>query len=221
MPAILTRARPAHSSIGRALGPALTVLTLNESESQRDRAASPTSPRPLAESPFILKAVRAFEHDRQRAKRVAETARARERKARRGSTDKRRQHTARSAQSQGKSAGQKGNTRSWEADERMQQDLVLEASEESPRNPVLEISLAVPELVEVELSDLIKPGKAPKAKGTADFEVIPTVRQVIALEDGLPLDPEMDEPWEHISADDADDTLEPAPSYARIVANAA
>ncbi|EMD32676.1 hypothetical protein CERSUDRAFT_118701 [Gelatoporia subvermispora B] len=214
MPAHLSRVRP---SIGRTLAPALTVLTLNECEPVRERAVSPTSPRPPGESPSILKAVRALEHDRQRAKR-AETRRAREQKARRDGMDKRRAHPARGAQAQRKSVGQKAANASWAGDERAERALALEASDESP---ILESSAAAPGRIEVELSELVKPGKVHKSKGAADFEVIPTVRQVIVLEDGIALEAELDEPWEHISAEDADDKLESAPSYADIVASSA
>ncbi|KAG6853543.1 hypothetical protein C0991_003401 [Blastosporella zonata] len=75
---------------------------------------------------------------------------------------------------------------------------------------------------EVALSDLLiarKPrhGRAPDR----DFELVPALRSVIVLDDfSVPeLDP--DEPWEHIYASDADDTLPlrtPELSYAKIAA---
>ena len=43
---------------------------------------------------------------------------------------------------------------------------------------------------------------------------------VIALDDQMAEDAELDEPWEHISADELDEKRVQPPSYATVVANA-
>lgn len=48
-----------------------------------------------------------------------------------------------------------------------------------------------------------------------DFEIIPHVRPVIALDDDMAPDVEVDEPWEHIYGDD-DEYPDKEPSYATI-----
>ncbi|TFY63221.1 hypothetical protein EVJ58_g3378 [Rhodofomes roseus] len=55
------------------------------------------------------------------------------------------------------------------------------------------------------------------ALAAEDFEVVPKVRSVIALDDHAPAIPELDEPWEHVILEDEHDL---APSYAQIVAAA-
>ena len=53
-----------------------------------------------------------------------------------------------------------------------------------------------------------------------EFELVPGVPVVIALDDHIPEDAELDEPWEHISADELDEKRESPPSYATVLANA-
>ena len=43
---------------------------------------------------------------------------------------------------------------------------------------------------------------------------------VIALDDAMPDEAELDEPWEHISADELDEKRPSPPSYATVLANA-
>lgn len=51
--------------------------------------------------------------------------------------------------------------------------------------------------------------------------MIPAVRSVIVLDDSVAVTPEVDEPWEHISAEDGEDGVaDPPPSYAQIAASA-
>ena len=54
-----------------------------------------------------------------------------------------------------------------------------------------------------------------------EFELVPGVPLVIALDDQVPGEVEPEEPWEHISADELDDARAAPPSYATVVANAA
>ena len=53
-----------------------------------------------------------------------------------------------------------------------------------------------------------------------EFELVPGVPVVIALDDQIPDEAELDEPWEHISADELDEKRVVPPSYATVVANA-
>ncbi|KAH9914638.1 uncharacterized protein BXZ73DRAFT_54876 [Epithele typhae] len=66
----------------------------------------------------------------------------------------------------------------------------------------------------------VKPAKARKTKA-GEFELVPGMPVVIALDDHLAADAELDEPWEHISADELDEKRVLPPSYATVVANAA
>ena len=97
--------------------------------------------------------------------------------------------------------------------------------------------------LEVRLEQLMKPAKARKSKGTlpcspssilpethvdthvsiwlaGDFEVVSEMPAVIVLDDQIPDEPELDEPWEHISADELDEKRPSPPSYATVLANA-
>ena len=53
-----------------------------------------------------------------------------------------------------------------------------------------------------------------------DFEVVSEMPAVIVLDDQIPDEPELDEPWEHISADELDEKRPSPPSYATVLANA-
>lgn len=73
------------------------------------------------------------------------------------------------------------------------------------------------EKIEVDLTHLMRAAKPRKSK-TGDFEVIPKVRSVVVLDERLEAGPEIDDPWEYVSADD-EDTKRPALSYAEAVTN--
>jgi len=75
----------------------------------------------------------------------------------------------------------------------------------------------VRELEALDFEVLIKPAKVHKRKAE-DFEVIPQVRSVIVLDDQIAATPELDEPWEHVTAEDEERII--GPSYAQIVASA-
>ncbi|VDB86284.1 unnamed protein product [Peniophora sp. CBMAI 1063] len=71
---------------------------------------------------------------------------------------------------------------------------------------------------EVSLADLIKPARSQRKPGkSSDFEIVPRVREVIALDDRND-GPEPDEAWEVVSSDGEDDGRA-VMSYADIVAN--
>ncbi|TFK70085.1 hypothetical protein BDN72DRAFT_724176, partial [Pluteus cervinus] len=74
-----------------------------------------------------------------------------------------------------------------------------------------------PERIEVKLVDLITTKKPRNLKGPDDFEIIPHIRSVIALDDVNSSDSDFDEPWEHIDNETEKPTYN-GPSYASIVA---
>ncbi|KAF9469552.1 hypothetical protein BDZ94DRAFT_1206141 [Collybia nuda] len=80
--------------------------------------------------------------------------------------------------------------------------------------PDTEPRVAISSRLEVPLSALVTTRKPRKGR-EGDFEIIPYVRPVIALDDDMTHDVEVDEPWEHIYGDD-DDQLDNEPSYATI-----
>ncbi|OSD00932.1 hypothetical protein PYCCODRAFT_1436991 [Trametes coccinea BRFM310] len=101
--------------------------------------------------------------------------------------------------------------------------------------------LGVSRPLEVHLGQLLKPGKMRRSKGerascipctrpdaepqrrfaAGEFELIPGMPTVIALDEHAAEDTELDEPWEHISADELDEKRVAPPSYATIVASTA
>ncbi|KZT01184.1 uncharacterized protein LAESUDRAFT_816090 [Laetiporus sulphureus 93-53] len=201
--------------------------TLNRATSPQHTASVERSKRdselaqPTAQGP-ALKDRRAYEHERQRAKKTVEVERARERKQRKSvqrlASDGaclvcRTAHTRRS--------GVKGGV--WGVSEvEGQENAPLEPRDEQSGSLDIDdgVIAHVRGVREVDLASLIKPAKTRKPKAE-DYEVIPNVRPVIALDDRASAVPEVDEPWEHISAEDEDGA--PAgpsgPSYAQIVAN--
>lgn len=64
-------------------------------------------------------------------------------------------------------------------------------------------------------------GLTGRSGAAGEFELVPAIPLVIALDDALPGDAELDEPWEHISADELDEKRAPPPSYATVVASTA
>jgi len=69
---------------------------------------------------------------------------------------------------------------------------------------------------EVDIISFARPGKPRKSKA-GDFEVIPKVRSVVVLDDRMNADLEIDDPWEHIDADDSDSGSSQKTSYAEVV----
>ncbi|RPD82763.1 hypothetical protein L226DRAFT_565302 [Lentinus tigrinus ALCF2SS1-7] len=189
---------------------------------------APTSPLPESES-IVLKARRAYDRDRQRAKKRKERAdreRERERNASSHSTSSDcppqdpHPHPRRAHGGGGGRAGGKPKLISDASDDR----------DAFPSSPGVEEIIAdivqreaqargVSEPVQVHLEQLVKPGRARKSKA-GEFELVPGMPVVIALDDHMPDDAELDEPWEHISADELDEKRVEPPSYATVLANA-
>lgn len=59
-----------------------------------------------------------------------------------------------------------------------------------------------------------------RSRPAGEFELVPGMPVVIALDDQIHDEPELDEAWEHISADELDEKRVPPPTYATVVANA-
>ncbi|KAH8836074.1 hypothetical protein DL96DRAFT_1576596 [Flagelloscypha sp. PMI_526] len=70
--------------------------------------------------------------------------------------------------------------------------------------------------IEVKLADLIATAKPRKTKA-GDFEVIPQIRPVIALDDNVNHDISMDETWEYIPRDEELTNKAQELSYARVL----
>lgn len=82
-----------------------------------------------------------------------------------------------------------------------------------------------PAVREVSLEDLLRPGKPRKARKDGDFELVPGMPSVIALDDAPSPEPEVEEPWEELDFDELDDRDGTRPSsrilsYAEIAATA-
>ncbi|KAF8435654.1 hypothetical protein L210DRAFT_3648350 [Boletus edulis BED1] len=141
------------------------------------------------------KEVRAHEHARHRTKERREHALTKERKEKAAAL----------------------SMESWDGEEPKE---ARSAQEGAPRTPVQALG---PELgsghdvrssfTELTLGDLISKPRRPKAK-QLDFEVIPPIRAVIALDDA-----EADEPWEYITRASLNDAWK-GKSYAQAVASA-
>ncbi|OJT04571.1 hypothetical protein TRAPUB_4841 [Trametes pubescens] len=197
-----------------------------------------TSPRPLSpllhaeNDGVIFKAVRAYERDRQRSKKTKErTERERERERQRAaaatgttSPDGRpcRHCPSNSTSTSARRTGLALSLTSASTKE----DASL--AHGTPGSPLVEEIIAdVVERetrargsLEVHLAQLVKPAKARRSKA-GEFELVPAIPLVIALDDALADDAELDEPWEHISADELDEKRAAPPSYATVVASTA
>ncbi|KAF8899407.1 hypothetical protein BD779DRAFT_1465328 [Infundibulicybe gibba] len=179
-----------------------------------------TRQSPTSLLPVYTKDIRAYEHERQRAKKVADTAKMRERKVNRWPL--------------GFYVTKKGTSTS-EKSKRPQRDddEGLAKLVESKREPGSEYVITTPaSKFEVKLEDLLTPPKHRK-KGKSilgcmmsthllvtietDFEVVPHVRSVIALDDDIIREPGVDEGWEHISSDEDQSDGPKTPSYATVV----
>ncbi|KDQ62919.1 hypothetical protein JAAARDRAFT_188558 [Jaapia argillacea MUCL 33604] len=209
----LRRSAVATTTTDRESGVAPKSETTRSSEPEKELNSS------------VLKALRAYEHDRQRVKKTEDFARTKERKER-GKTLFQSLRSRKDAP--GKDSGAKErrgpNVASvWNTDE--DRDI----SPLSPDTTVDEVSppsLACGDIkvdkVEVKLEDLIATGRKtrkPKGSSDADYEVVPHVRSVIVLPDDFTDgDLELDEPWEHVSSsEDDDETKSKIPSYAQVV----
>jgi len=221
MPA-LTNNNSATRTKLRGVGPA-HVTPVSALKAQRNGEQPPASVRPETDtsSPAVLKAVREFEYGRQRTKRAADTERMRERKERkrRGGAAPRAVRPTHSGHA--RKVDMTGAEDVEDADERDGdgENYPLNASQTDLReDPAGIADLDVSASQQISLEAFIKPAKLHKRKAE-DFEVIPKVRSVIALDDHAPPPlPEVDEAWEHVTLDDEHDL---APSYAQVVSTAA
>ncbi|KAF8131578.1 hypothetical protein EV363DRAFT_170400 [Boletus edulis] len=162
------------------------------------------------------KEVRAHEHARHRTKERREHALTKERKEKAAAVrvlGLKGCHT----HAHGARLVRKLSMESWDGEEPKE---ARSAQEGAPRTPVQALG---PELgsghdvrssfTELTLGDLISKPRRPKAK-QLDFEVIPPIRAVIALDDA-----EADEPWEYITRASLNDAWK-GKSYAQAVASA-
>lgn len=195
---------------------------------------------PISSEPRVLKAVREFEHGRQRAKKSARTEI--------WKADKAAKRQLKAQKAQGTLEGPPIQHRSKKAGfARLDRDETLldesDSAEEAFDVEVIETpKWSEDNRLEVDLTKLIRPSKARRSKGmfisfvccgvrfdqwlnlddvAGDFELIPSVRSVLVLEDAV-LDRgidsiEDDEPWEYLSAagDDAEHNIL---SYAEVAA---
>ncbi|CAL1694820.1 unnamed protein product [Somion occarium] len=172
---------------------------------------SPSTPEPR-----VLNAVREFEHGRQRAKKSAHTASWREEKARKRQVKTQRAQTLFEPPAAHRQKGGHVKVQGIDRDER---DLDGSDSDEAFDVEFIETPKWREQKLEVDLTNLIRPTKARRSKA-GDFEVIPSVRSVLVLDDRDFAMVEDDEPWEYLSAGDDDSERKPAiPSYAEVAAN--
>ncbi|KAI0713190.1 hypothetical protein C8T65DRAFT_645829 [Cerioporus squamosus] len=178
----------------------------------------PTSPQLESES-IVLKAKRAYDRDRQRVKKRKERA------------DREREWNASSHSDPSADQGPTGRRTGGKP--KLVSDAVDEKGGERdvfPNSPGVEEIIAdivereaqargVVEPVRVPLDQLVKPSKVRKSRA-GEFELVPGMPVVIALDDQIPGEAELDEPWEHISADELDEKRVEPPSYATVLANA-
>ncbi|KAI0714703.1 hypothetical protein C8Q76DRAFT_727758 [Earliella scabrosa] len=208
-----------------------------------DTAARPTSPPvPLESESLVLKAKRAYERDRQRTKKRKERA-DRERERERSASESHAPPEPRHArEGSGRRARPPRMTIGVPVevgvDAKDKETLLLSPAVEEIIADIVEREAQARGELEVHIEQLVKPGKARKSKGESvlvlipwvcidldawnaagEFELVPSMPVVIAL-DEMPEDAELDEPWEHISADELDEKRVRPPSYATVVANA-
>ncbi|KAI0326771.1 hypothetical protein GY45DRAFT_1339250 [Cubamyces sp. BRFM 1775] len=200
----------------------------------------PSSPLvPLENESIVLRAARAYERDRQRVKKTKERA---ERERHKLQKQQQRATTAGGGAGPG-SDGRAPRQHAREASARKAvaspgsgmngADAVLKPAVGSLCVGVEEIIADVVEREsrargdvsperprEVPLEELVKPGRARRTKA-GEFEMIPGIPVVIALDEHIAEDAELDEPWEHISADELDEKRVAPPSYATVVATTA
>jgi len=171
---------------------------------------------PLSNPIDVLRDVRAYERDRQRAKKAAELVKTRERKER-GSIAGRNTWSPwsdKAAVKSGKTSWFRGSMLWDNENEKGDKD---QREVERPVTPFQVMSKQDSLDGEVKLADLMTSRK-PRKNKEGDFEVIPLPRQVIVLDEFTVYDMDIDEPWEHV--DRHDDEKVGGPSYAAVVSTA-
>ncbi|EPQ60191.1 hypothetical protein GLOTRDRAFT_134918 [Gloeophyllum trabeum ATCC 11539] len=168
----------------------------------------------------ILKAVRAFEHNRQRAKKAEDHARTKVKKERSKILPEPVKSTGGKAGAGGKGSRKTKPIGTWD-----EADVVVGAEDatvvSSPAKSWA-ANLIRPEKTEVKLADLISANRKSSRPRDSDFEMIPHVPSVIVLDDTFLIEEETsnagpDEPWEHILSVEDEDAKANAPSYAQVV----
>ncbi|KAF5385018.1 hypothetical protein D9615_001022 [Tricholomella constricta] len=196
-----------------------TKSTSNTAPANPALSENPTPAKSPSPVPSVKEA-RTWEHDRQRLKKTAAFVKSKARKAQHGQ-----------AQAQGGWSTAKlydRHSHSAAARALLEDDEPVCGESEvdwddaaSPlRSPRVELGREgiehAPLRAEVPLADLLISRK-PRHGRDSGFEVVPPIRSVIVLDDTIAPDLDFDEPWEHVSTDDADER-EPEPSYAKIAA---
>ncbi|KAJ3933496.1 MAG: hypothetical protein NXY57DRAFT_998545, partial [Lentinula lateritia] len=195
---------------GQATPALATQVTTTLDAVDSDREVDPTSDAALSLSSSFpsfasFKDQRAFEHERQCAKRTEEYARTQDAKAPKGL-------------SKWRPVGFGGSED--EANTPNVLERVRSAGTRKESSPV--------QNSEVKLADLIKPGSVRKARKNkeADFELIPAVRPVIVLDElafmhDVPAPRDLEQEWQHVyhsDGDDSDASLSiSTPTYANVV----
>ncbi|KAH9947076.1 hypothetical protein B0H21DRAFT_740245 [Amylocystis lapponica] len=204
-----TMSTVAFTSIRNRLGPSIAIPPSRLDAIPKAKSDADASP---LDSPGVLKAVREYEHDRHHTKKAAEHERTRERKERR----RFRPHSGRAVHVRRVSG------RAIAVGPEVEEQAALETPEDLERPEVVaeDVGPVGESMLELDIAPLMKPAKARKRKAE-DFEVIPSVRSVIVLDEHAAAELEIDEPWEHVTADDQEGEKVEPPSYARVVACAA
>ncbi|KAK7695236.1 hypothetical protein QCA50_002426 [Cerrena zonata] len=220
MPFFTTTTRPAYTPVNKdTMGTVKAGRKLNATNPSTNTTTEVTNTNaPITSEPRVLKAVREFEHGRQRAKKSARTESWKaEKVAKRQLKAQRAQGTL--VEGIPIHRSRKGGFVHLDRDETSLDE--SDSAEEAFDIEVVETPKWREDKLEVDLTKLIRPSKARRSKA-GDFELIPSVRSVLVLEDAV-LDRgfdsiEDDEPWEYLSAagDDAEHNI---PSYAEVAAN--
>jgi len=173
----------------------------------RPHAASETpKPNPASSADVAGgKDSRTWEHDRQRTRRAADFVKMRTRKS---------QWAPRSDNAKRAS----GARYSLDGDEACEDVPAAVPLEDTRDAKYAELDALGDSRLEVPLAALVTSRKSRKGKGLGDFEFVPSVRSVIALDDNVIPDLDVEEPWEHVYGDDNEDfpSVSKGPSYAAV-----
>ncbi|KAJ3993643.1 hypothetical protein F5050DRAFT_676864 [Lentinula boryana] len=169
-----------------------------------------------------FKGQRAFEHDRQRAKRTEDYIRTQEVKAFRTLS----KPTPALSERQKKDVSTRKD-RPIGSSVLDDDETDLHSILEGVRNPIAtKEPSAVQQNVEVKLVDLIKPGSIRKTRKNkdAEFELIPAVRPVIVLDElafmhDTPPPRDLEQEWQHVYHSDSDDSETSVPTHSPTYAN--
>lgn len=209
----------------------LSRIATDDTSAGQSKEADPVSPPQSLHIPLDTKAVREYEYDRQRVKKVADRVKAK---------DQKHHHTGAKGLIWGlgqnwKAKGSGGDMEAWFSwmEQVVSPKVHLDGfTSEFKDEPEKSLDLNR----EVLLEELMLSAKVRKGAGernhseiskfgfdsecyiclAGDFEVIPHVKSVLVLDDMFD-EQELDEPWEHISASSSDDDDTKTPSYAQVL----